>query len=192
MRSLRPMHTKLTNWSAGSRAPLVISLLALFFALGGTGWAGQVIGRGSVGTAQLARDAVTAPKIAAGAVTKSKLARGAVSSEAFGARVVGRDAIAPGAITADRIAPGILGGVSANKISIVTSPLTTIPNTGASTLVSVSCPAGQRVIGGGWHDENRFVVVTSSAPTLDGAGWGAAFSTGGNDQVTVQAICVAP
>ncbi len=174
------------------RAPLVISLLALFVALGGTGWAAQVLGRGSVGTAQLARDAVTAPKIAAGAVTKSKLASGAVTSAAFGPQVIGRDAIAPGAVTADRLAPGILGGLAANKISIVNSPLATIQGTGISTLVSASCPAGQRVIGGGWDSGNRFVVVTASAPSLDGSGWGAVFSTGVTTQVTVQAICVAP
>ena len=82
---LRPMR-RLTNRAMPSRAPLVISLLALFVALGGTGWAAQVIGRGSVGTAQLARDAVTAPKIAAGAVTKSKLANGAVDQRRIRSR----------------------------------------------------------------------------------------------------------
>ena len=51
----------------------VLSALALFVALGGTGWADQVLGTGSVGTAQLARNAVTTPKILNGAVTKPKL-----------------------------------------------------------------------------------------------------------------------
>jgi hypothetical protein len=125
-------------------------------------------------------------------VTKSKLASGAVTSAAFGPQVIGRDAIAPGALTADRLAPGILGGISANKISIVNSPLTSIPGAGISTLVTASCPAGQRVIGGGWDTGNRFVDVTASAASPDGSGWGAVFYNGVNAQVTVQAICVAP
>ena len=84
MRTLLRGDAQPTNGALLARAPLVISLLALFFALGGTGWAGQVLGHGSVGTAQLARDSVTTPKIAAGAVTKSKLATGAVTSSALG------------------------------------------------------------------------------------------------------------
>ena len=57
----------------------VIACVALFVALGGTGWAGQVIGHGSVGSVQLKSNAVTASKIANGAVTKTKLAPGLIA-----------------------------------------------------------------------------------------------------------------
>ena len=56
----------------------VLAGLALFFALGGTGWAGQVLGKSSVGSAQLKSNAVTSSKIANGAVTAKKLAAGVV------------------------------------------------------------------------------------------------------------------
>ena len=56
----------------------VIAGLALFVALGGTGWAGQVIGQEPVGSVQLKSNAVTSSKIANGAVTKTKLAAGVV------------------------------------------------------------------------------------------------------------------
>ena len=95
----------------------VLAGLALFFALGGTGWAGQVLGSGAVGTAQLARESVTTPKIASGAVTKSKLGKGAVTT----------DAIARGTVAADRLAAGVIGGVAAAKISTVSSPAATVP-----------------------------------------------------------------
>ena len=192
MRTPARGHALPMNGAILSRAPLVISLLALFFALGGTGWAGQVLGHGSVGTAQLARDSVTAPKIAAGAVTKSKLATGAITSGALAPRAIGRDAIAPGAITGDRLAPGLLGGVSATKILTVVSPPAYLPNLGGVNQdVSVSCPVGQRVIGGGWDAGNRYSVVVASKPSLDGAGWIVSFASS-DGPVSAEAICVAP
>jgi hypothetical protein len=58
------------------RAPspaLVISLLALFIALGGTSYAAIALPKNSVGTKQLKKNAVTGPKIKNGAVTKTKI-----------------------------------------------------------------------------------------------------------------------
>lgn len=51
----------------------VISLIALFIALGGTTYAATSLPRNSVGTKQLKKNAVTSPKIKNGAVTASKL-----------------------------------------------------------------------------------------------------------------------
>jgi hypothetical protein len=50
-----------------------VALLALFVALGGTGYAMSTVPDNSVGTAQLKKEAVTTPKIANHAVTKSKI-----------------------------------------------------------------------------------------------------------------------
>lgn len=58
------------------RAPspaLVISLIALFVALGGTTYAATSLPKNSVGTKQLKNNAVTGVKIKAGAVTAAKI-----------------------------------------------------------------------------------------------------------------------
>jgi hypothetical protein len=52
---------------------LVISLLALFVALGGTTYAATSLPKNSVGTKQLKKNAVTAPKIKKAAVTAAKI-----------------------------------------------------------------------------------------------------------------------
>ena len=59
-------------------APLVISVVALFFALGGAGWAAFHVPANSVGSVQLKRGAVTTTKIRAGAVGSRKIAFRAV------------------------------------------------------------------------------------------------------------------
>jgi len=191
----------------------VLSALALFVALGGTGWADQVLGTGSVGTAQLARNAVTTPKILNGAVTKPKLgpaavttaalakaaitssalAKGAVTSSALAKGAVTGAAIAVGTITADRLATGVVGGIAGTKISTVVSPLTTVPAGSVGTAVTATCAAGQKAIGGAWN-AGRFAFTDSEGPTPDGTGWSAVFETGSASSaaVTVSAVCAAP
>jgi hypothetical protein len=191
----------------------VLSALALFVALGGTGWADQVLGTGSVGTAQLARNAVTTPKILNGAVTKPKLgpaavttaalakgavtssalAKGAVTSSALAKGAVTGAAIAVGTITADRLATGVVGGIAGTKISTVVSPLTTVPAGSVGTAVTATCAAGQKAIGGAWN-AGRFAFTDSEGPTPDGTGWSAVFETGSASSaaVTVSAMCAAP
>ena len=98
----------------------VLACLALFFALGGTGWAGQVLGKSSVGPVQLKSNAVTSSKIANGAVTAKKLAA------------------------------GVVGGVTPSKIVKVDSPIAAVPANSTGTVVSAACPAGAKAVGGGW------------------------------------------
>lgn len=74
------------------RAPspaLVISLIALFVALGGTAYASTGLAKNSVGTKQLKAGAVTAPKIHAGAVTGAAFATGAQTTLASGQTLKG-------------------------------------------------------------------------------------------------------
>ena len=52
---------------------MAVALLALFVALGGTGYAALKLPRGSVGSLQLKRNAVTSPKLKRNAVTSSKV-----------------------------------------------------------------------------------------------------------------------
>lgn len=71
-----------------NRPALVISVLALFVALGGTGYAAFTLPRNSVGAKQLKRNAVTTPKIKNGAVTTGKLKNGAVTGSKMNFRGV--------------------------------------------------------------------------------------------------------
>src|SRR5262249_16199597 len=61
-------------------AALVISVIALITALGGTADAGGKLGKNRVGTKQLKKNAVTSKKIKNGAVTTNKLKNGAVTA----------------------------------------------------------------------------------------------------------------
>ena len=159
----------------------VLACLALFIALGGTGWAGDVIGHNAVGTPQLKAAAVTSIKLAPGAVTRSKIAKGAVGS----------DAIAAGAIAADRLAAGVVGGVAGAKISTVTTPAA-VPANSNGTVVTAVCPSGQKATGGGWNSGlDAFPLY--EGPTADGAGWSASFaSSPAGASVSVSVICAAP
>lgn len=68
---------------------LVISLIALFVALGGTAYAATRLARNSVGTKQLKNSAVTSSKIKNGAVTSAKLSAGAQTTLASGQTLKG-------------------------------------------------------------------------------------------------------
>ena len=139
----------------------VLACLALFFALGGTGWAGQVLKKGSVGSAQLKSNAVTTSKIADGAVTKTKLAA------------------------------GVVGGVTASKITKVDSPIATVPSNSTGTVVTATCTAGSKAVGGGWS-AGLYAYQLSEGPTPDGSGWTVSFAgTQSPGTVTVSAMCIA-
>jgi hypothetical protein len=98
----------------------VIACVALFVALGGTGWAGQVIRHNAVGTPQLKSNSVTTSKLANGAVTKAKLAG------------------------------GVVGGVAPEKITKVDSPIAAVQPNSNGTPVTATCAAGAKAVGGGW------------------------------------------
>jgi hypothetical protein len=109
----------------------VIACIALFVALGGTGWAGQVIGHGAVGAVQLKSNAVTSSKIANGAVTRKKLAA------------------------------GVVGGVDASKIAKVDAPIAAVPANSTGTVVNAACPAGSKAVAGGWSTGLYAWVIAS-------------------------------
>lgn len=98
-----------------TRAPspaFVISLIALFVALGGTTYAATSLPKNSVGTRQLKRSAVTSPKIRNGAVTASKInTQGLVVPSAVHAASADNAANADHATTAGSAPPsGSAGG----------------------------------------------------------------------------------
>ncbi|HTX30724.1 MAG TPA: hypothetical protein VMD09_05030 [Solirubrobacteraceae bacterium] len=100
-------------------AALVISCIALIFAMGGTGYAAMGIAKNSVGTAQLRKGAVTEPKIAKKTLRALEGARGPAGPEgALG------PAGTPGAAGKQGVtgATGPLGPTSGTSAGIVESP----------------------------------------------------------------------
>ena len=153
----------------------VLSALALFVALGGTGYAAS-----KIRTADILNSAVTSAKLKNGAVTGPKLARGAVSSDKLAPRAVTADRIAPAAIGADKLQPGslsaslfatgVLGGLSPSKITTITGPTVALGPNSPPTPAAAQCPPGQRAIAGGFN-VGSFAFVDATGPTTDGGGW---------------------
>src|ERR1700744_953592 len=65
-------------------APMVISLVALFFAFGGVGYAATQLPKGSVGTKQLRENSVTWDKIAPGTVGNARINQTLVQTRVSG------------------------------------------------------------------------------------------------------------
>jgi hypothetical protein len=79
----------------------VVSVLALFVALGGTGLAASQLGKNSVGTKQLKKNAVTTAKIKKEAVTAAKVKKGTLTGKQINASTLGTVPTANQAHTAD-------------------------------------------------------------------------------------------
>ena len=117
------------------RAPspaLVISLIALFVALGGTSYAAIHLPKNSVAAKQLKKNSVTGTKIKNRAVTKAKI-------NTSGLTVPNATNAANAAVAAS------LSGAKYVVSASVSNPATS-QNTGTGT---VTCPAGTFVVGGG-------------------------------------------
>src|SRR5512145_3322436 len=67
-------------WKYRPSPAMVVALLALFVAMGGTGYAVTKLPKRSVGPAQLRKNAVRAQHIKAGSITAAKLAKSTLSS----------------------------------------------------------------------------------------------------------------
>jgi hypothetical protein len=143
-------------------ASLVISILALIVALGGTAYAGITLHKNSVGTKQLKKNSVTAAKLANGAVTGAKLTNGAITN----AKVKNGAITAAKLNTAGLTVPGALHATTANSATTATNAVNagsagalrgvriveSNAFNGPSTSVShgtMNCPAGQYAISGG-------------------------------------------
>ena len=67
-------------WKYRPSPAMIVAMLALFVAMGGTGYAVSKLPKGSVGSAQLRKNAVRSKHIKAGSITKAKLAKSTLSS----------------------------------------------------------------------------------------------------------------
>src|SRR5579862_7426284 len=105
---------------------LVVSVVALFVALGGTGYAALHLPRNSVGTIQLQNNSVIAPKVRNGTIVGAKLANGAVTA----------GKINPKGLT---VPNSIHANTAANALSAATA-LTATSATSATTATTALSP----------------------------------------------------
>jgi hypothetical protein len=114
---------------------LVISCIALVFALAGTGYATVLqVPRNSVGTAQLKNSAVTSAKVKNRSLLRADFARGQLPAGPAGPTGATGPAGPAGA-------PGLSG---LERIDTTSASNSTSPKTQATT-----CPTGKRLLGGG-------------------------------------------
>ncbi|HEY6397487.1 MAG TPA: hypothetical protein VIX82_08550, partial [Solirubrobacteraceae bacterium] len=142
-------------------ASLVISMLALMVALGGTSYAAFGVPKNSVGTKQLKNNAVTTSKIANGAVTGAKV----------NLSTLGTVPSATTAGTADNALA--LGGAPSSAflrgtITVVATGPSISP--GGFALQRADCPPAYQAVGGGVDpDDILNEVVTLSTPIINGS-----------------------
>ena len=145
----------------------VIACLALFVALGGTGYAAFKLPKNTVGTKQLKKGAVRNSDIAANAVTGPKVKAGSLDSSDFKAGTLLQGP------------PGTNGTNGVNGAANVTYRTFLANTAGANTLgeAGATCNAGEKLIGGGggWVDNanppTQYVLsgtVSDSSPATAG------------------------
>ncbi len=161
---------------------MVVAVLALFVALGGTAAAVKIgsnkIKRGAVKRSKIHNTAVNAAKLANGAVDKDKLAKHAVSSSKLGQGAVKTGKLADGAVTTEKIADDAVTGAKVDDGSLGLAKVARVvananPTVGA--LTAGSCEAADVAVSGAkpgdrvlamphGSDFNGNLTVNASAP----------------------------
>jgi hypothetical protein len=134
---------------------MVVAVLALCVALGGTSFAAVKLGKNAVKTKNIKNNAVTSGKIANGAVTEGKIAANAVTE----------GKIANGAVTGGKIANGAIGS---GQLAGTAKSLWVQMDIGGTDIVGQSggitvTPngTGVKVVNFGTNVANRGIVITT-------------------------------
>lgn len=162
---------------------LVVACIALVVSLGGVSYAAGVLPENSVGTAQLQKKAVSASKLKKNAVTGAKVKNGTLKAADFGADQL---PAGPKGDTGAQGPKGDPGGFSGYEI--VTNVDTLLPNSGLH--VVATCPAGKKVLGGGYSSSYN-LATERSHPINNGTAWDIFVNDTDNagQGVAVYAIC---
>jgi hypothetical protein len=153
---------------------MVVACLALTVALAGTSVAAvtQLVPRNSVGTAQLRNGAVTNAKLRSQAVTNTNIRKNTITTSRVQNGSLLLADFKPGQIEGG--VPGTPGAPGVSGLQRVDAVTDT--SSSGSRAVSVNCPSGKRVIGGGARvtggGANR-VSIAESFPDSDGSKWNA-------------------
>jgi hypothetical protein len=150
---------------------VVISAVALFVALSGTGWASNIV--------PLARHALTADSAKTAKTAKlADAAKVAANSFKVGRQTPQQIAQTPGPATD-------LNGQTAAQIAATPGPASSVPpglfairsvgwsvqNEGNRTDARALCSSGEKAIAGGWDQANGAAYVLADRPIPDGTGW---------------------
>lgn len=143
----------------------VVATMALFIALGGSSYAAIQLPKNSVGSSALKKNSVTNSKIKKSAVGSRHVKNGSLLTEDFLAGQLPQGAAGPQGATG---AAGATGAVGVSNHNVVfNSTFGTIAQYD-QLATSVSCPAGQKVFGGGGQvvgdAGNKNVALIQSNP----------------------------
>ena len=174
----------------------VVSMLALFVALGGVSYAALKLPKNSVGSKQIKKNAVKSGKIKAGAVGNGKLradaitgekvldgsiglsdlAAGSVDASKIVNGSVGTDALADNAVTGTKVADDTLteadvapGTFVSGHITVQFNEATSDLANGAELSLDAQCLPGQTAIGGGARGDltnSELTKITASRPII--------------------------
>ncbi len=163
------------NWLPRRRPSpaLIISLIALFVALGGTGYAAVHLGKNTVGTRQLKKNAVTSAKVKNGSLTGADIRAGSIKGTSLNLGALGTVPAATNATNAVNAANAGTAAVSNSIASViyvagnaVTAPHSTGPDPfDESDQSNATCPAGTVVIGAGSVSGSSGIEVSEESIT---------------------------
>lgn len=171
--------------------PKAVAVLALAISLGGTAYAsGVLLPAASVGSVQLKRGAVTATKLAANAITANAVKRGTLLRADFkagqlrsgqpgpagppgaaGARGAtgSTGPIGPQGTPGEKGDPGPQGPRALSNYQVV--HVDSIPMDQTVKEITVNCPPGTNVLGGGEAKSSDLIEIESSEPAFGNRGW---------------------
>jgi hypothetical protein len=174
-------------WGHRPSPAMVIALLALLIAMGGTSYAAIKLPANSVGTKQLKANAVVSSKVKNHSLIAEDFAPNRIPTGPRGPQ----GPAGPQGLPGPRGATGPQGPPGEPAVTTVD-----VVNSGPSlSPVSVSCPSGEIAAGGGAEAQTGMLAATSPHVDADGFpdGWqGFSVASDGTTptQVTVWAICV--
>jgi hypothetical protein len=181
----------------------VISVIALFVALGGASYAAVTLPKNSVGPKQIKKravrnkhinkNAVSASKIQGNSISSSKIADGSVFSDDLADNSVGASELADNSVGASDLADNSVGSGEVTDGSLGQNdfaPGATLPGhvnvqftqsgadlaNGAEVSIDAQCLAGQTAIGGGVRGDltnSELTKVTASRPIISPTNSGA-------------------
>lgn len=142
---------------------MVVAIIALVIALGGTSYAVSRVPARSVGSLQLRNGAVTRAKIAKNAIDSSKVALNALTGFDINEKKLKK---VKSALVADRAT----AAVGLDKVVYKSAGGTVGPGTAASA--TANCDSGQHAVAGGAKvDDANNEGVGDSFPAPGGTGW---------------------
>jgi hypothetical protein len=175
---------------------MVVALIALFVALGGSAYAAKKISAKQIRTGAVGSRAVKNRALTSLDIRKDSLGGATVREERLDSRKldVRRLKTVPRAGFASRVPKNAIGAGELGAVTRRFGAAKTVAN-GTATSAGVSCAKGEIVVGGGgrWSDDVPGVALSSSYAASDGS-WTVSGANGSGAARRLQgfAMCLAP